>query len=198
MAAVTIKFDDRQLKHLGEKLEKQIRFATMLTLNQAAFDARSAVQTMIARKLELKTKFLPSSVVVNKATKQKLEAIVGFLERARLAELLEEGGTRIPFGNHIAIPIGARSKSGRVTKANHPSAIIARGGFVREIEGLLGIWLPARGGKRRITLMYVLKEQTKYRGSNITFERTVKGAIPASVKRNFARNVQNAFRSRKR
>ena len=122
MASVSIEFDKRALKNLfGDELKKQLRFATAQTLTQVAFDARKATQKMVRRRSNIKRTFLPNSIVVVEAIKFKQDAIVGLLDRARLEKLLEEGRKREPFSSElIAIPIGAKTKSGRVTKVRKP------------------------------------------------------------------------------
>lgn len=177
-----------------------MRFATAQTLTQVAFDARRAVQKMLHRRLEIKKTFLPKSVVVVKATKQNLEAVIGFMDRAKLVQLLEEGGRRRAVGSrNIAIPQAARTKSGRVTKARRPAALLAKGGFIATINGTKGIWMrQGRGAKTKIRLMYSLERTTKYDKGTIRFNRTVQGVVPNSFKRRLGPNLERAIRNRKR
>ena len=201
MTQIRLEFDERELKGIfGDELKKQMKFATAQTLTNAAFDARRAAQMMVRRRLEIKRTFIPNSIVVVKATKNNPEAIVGFLERARLVELLEEGGTRTPFrSRYIAIPVNAKTKSGRITKARRPEALIAKGAFTATINGTHGIWMQVgRGGKKKLKLMYNLEDRTKYTSNTIRFMRTVEGTVPQSFKRNFPRNLSRALRNRRR
>lgn len=201
MSSVSITFDKRALKGLfGSELKRQLRFATAQTLTQVAWDSRAAVQKMLHRRLDIKKTFLPKSVIVVKATKQHLESVVGFMDRAKLAELLEEGGRRRPVGSrNIAVPQAARTKTGRVTKSRRPAALLAKGAFIATINGTKGIWMKiGRGKNTKIRLMYSLERSTKYDKGTIRFHRTVQGIVPASFKKRLGRNLENAIRNRRR
>jgi len=194
--------DKKLLSTLSPKgLEKQVNFATAKTLTQVAFDSRRKVQAMLRHKLSIKRQFLPRSVVVTKATPKNKEAIVGFLERAHLVELLEEGGTRVPRSSkNIAIPHAAKSARGRVTKAKRPDRLLQLPNtFVATINGNKGIWQSfKKGGKTGVRLMYDLEPRVRYDRGTITFHKAVDTTARHSFRNRFKKNFWDAVRTAKR
>ena len=102
-------------KYLNNVQRKQIPFATMMALNDVAFDARSYTQKSLPRRLDRPTPAMVRSVQVEKAKKKKLVATVGFaglgFKRSKWQESPAEimrrhikGGTRKPKGAHLRIP----------------------------------------------------------------------------------------------
>lgn len=183
-----------------DEIRKQAKFALAKTLTGAAFEARKAAQKHLNRRLELKTQFLPKSVVVNKATKIRLYSEVGFLDRAWLVPLLEEGGIRRPRGRTIAVPQDVkRGKRGNITKAKRPRQILDKPNvFIADINGTLGIWERAKKG-RRLKLLYVLEYTARYRPRTITFIDVAMKSGNQFIKKNLGPNLMEALRqSRKR
>lgn len=197
-----MKIDFKNLKDFQkltrDEIARQVEFAAVQTMTQVAFDTRRAVQQKLPQWLNIKRPFLKASVVVEKARfrDNHPSAKVGFLERARLVELLEEGGTRRPFrARNLAVPVGALNKAGKITPSKRPRALLARDDtFVDEINGVNGIWQRKKGrGKTRLTLMYVFKESTKYDSKQIKFFATANTVIPKSFVNRFPKNFQKAI-----
>lgn len=199
---MTIKIDFKNLKDFEkltrEEVARQVEFAAVQTMTNVAFDVRREVQRKLPQWLNIKRPFLKASVVVEKARFRDSHpsAKVGFLERARLVELLEEGGTRRPFrARNIAIPIGAANKQGKVTPSKRPRAILARDDtFVATINGVEGIWQRKKGrGKTRLQLMYLFEERTTYDSKQIQFFATANRVVSKSFKNRFPKNFEKAI-----
>ena len=114
---LSVQSDTKQLTaYLKGVQKKQIPFATMIALNDVAFDARSLVQKSLPRRFDRPTKGLISSVQVIKSKKKNLTATVGFAGLGfRTSKWMEspaqimsrhiKGGTRFPKkGGSLRIP----------------------------------------------------------------------------------------------
>ena len=114
---LSVQSDTKQLtSYLKGVQKKQIPFATMVALNDVAFDARSFVQKSLPRRFDRPTKGLISSVQVVKSKKKNLTATVGFAGLGfRTSKWMEspaqimsrhiKGGTRFPKkGGSLRIP----------------------------------------------------------------------------------------------
>ena len=114
---IQLKADTKKLtKHLSFIQKQQVPFATSNALNAVAFDARTAIQTALPKKLDRPTKGLIKSVIVEKSKKKHLIARVGFAGKgfgsskwaespAVIMARLIAGGTRKPKGRAILIPV---------------------------------------------------------------------------------------------
>ena len=102
-------------KYLDNVQIKQLPFATMMALNDVAFDARSYTQKSLPRRFDRPTPAMVKSVQVQKAKKKTLTATVGFAGlgfkssrwQESSAEIMDRhirGGTRMPNGKHLRIP----------------------------------------------------------------------------------------------
>ena len=102
-------------KFLSNAHRKQIPFASMMALNDVAFDARSYTQKSLPRRLDRPTPAMVKSVQVQKAKKKKLVATVGFAGlgfksskwQESAAEIMKRhimGGTRLAKGTPLRIP----------------------------------------------------------------------------------------------
>ena len=114
---IQLKADTKKLtKHLSFIQKQQVPFATSIALNNVAFDARAAVQKALPQKLDRPTKGIINSVQVEKSKKKHLIARVGFAGKgfgssawletpALIMARLIAGGTRIPKGKAIVVPV---------------------------------------------------------------------------------------------
>jgi len=183
-----------------EKAEKQIAYGTSVALNKAAFSARTAAQYHLEKRLILRNKFLKNSVIYKRASKTKLEAWVGVLERASWAERLEKGGTRRPKSSkNIVIPQGVRSDPKKlIPKRLRPSQLLARKDVFYSDQispGIKGIW--QRLPNNRLKLLYDLEPTTSYDNNQIELKKTMSIAALKSLERNLDKCVADAFRSAK-
>ena len=113
---IEVKAETKKLtKYLKNAQKKQIPFATMLALNDTAFDARSYVQKSLPRRFDRPTPAMVRSVQVEKAKKKNLTATVGFIglgfKRSKWEETPAEimkrhilGGVRRAKGKQLRIP----------------------------------------------------------------------------------------------
>ena len=114
---LSVQSDTKQLTaYLKGVQKKQIPFATMVALNDVAFDARSLVQKSLPRRFDRPTKGLISSVQVVKSKKKNLTATVGFAglgfrttkwmeSPAQIMSRHIKGGIRFPKkGGNLRIP----------------------------------------------------------------------------------------------
>ena len=112
---ISVVADTKKLTRYLTFQRKQIPFATMMALNDVAFDARSYTQKSLPRRLDRPTPAMVKSVQVQKAKKRKLVATVGFAGlgfksskwQESAAEIMKRhivGGTRSAKGKHLRIP----------------------------------------------------------------------------------------------
>ena len=114
---LSVQSDTKQLTaYLKGVQRKQIPFATMVALNDVAFDARAELQKSLPRRFDRPTKGLISSVQVVKSKKKNLTAQVGLAGLGfRTSKWMEspaqimsrhiKGGTRFPKrGGTLRIP----------------------------------------------------------------------------------------------
>lgn len=181
--------------NLMKKCEKQTAFALAKTFTGAAFEARKATQANLPKWLTLRSSFLERSVIVDRATKQNLTAYVGFHKRANFAKLLEEGGTRRPRGNNLAIPQGVRaSENQKIPKRLRPSALKGRKDVFRKtINGIDGLWRLNKN--KTITLLYNLAPSASYERQKISFRKTASVIALKHIAQNAAKNYDNAMRT---
>ena len=111
-----VKAETKQLtKYLKNAQRKQIPFATMLALNDVAFDARSYTQKSLPRRFDRPTPAMVKSVQGQKAKKSTLTATVGFAGlgfksskwQESSAEIMKrhiKGGTRKAKKGDLRIP----------------------------------------------------------------------------------------------
>ena len=199
--------DIRRLTRNMKALEKQVPFALASTLNNVAFDSMRAIRFQLPLQLKLTKTFIPRQVIVQKANKRNLTAIVGFSTSLPLiSKMLKSSrpSTRVAFnGGTIAVPVGVkRSGRGGITKANRPRALLAKPNVFRAvINGTDGIWKrESKAGRRKtgraISLLYVLKARTKYKASGpVDLERTVDKIVKKSWTTHLKRNLIKAMAS---
>ena len=146
MLEVDISSDiDRVFSEVGDFFRDQIPFVTAGALNDTAFDIRRRiVGSTWPKAVTMRNRVFPGRVfkVGQKATKALLEAVIEADGNFDYVERLAEGGTKVPRGNWIAVPIGdvRRNKGGSIPKAYKPSML--KNSFVRS----------TKDGKNRIIL----------------------------------------------
>jgi hypothetical protein len=190
----TLDFELSKLTSITKlELAKQARFAAAQTLTGAAFDVRDRLQRLIPMWIKTTRPFLQRSVIVQRATRIKLEAIIGFHKRADFTKLLEKGGTRRPLGRAISIPVGEQIKRRR-TQNTIRQLLSQPNTFSGTISGVAGVW--RRRGKR-IKLLFAYEPSTTYDPNQIHFHETVRLIAPRYVRQHLWRNLQEAIKTRK-
>ena len=178
---VSVKSDIKKLTNTLSTIQrKQIPFATSKALNATAFDARKSVQTALDLQLDKPTPYTKRGVQVEKSTKKNLVAQVGFRSRKfgkgqgsiTQAEYMQRqiaGGTRLPKGQAIPVPVPKNMKPNKF--GNIPRGKIDRlladkdkyfSGVPKGRNSGAGIWqrMPAnskrkkQGGKIRMVIAY--------------------------------------------
>ena len=211
---VSVKSDIKKLtKALSTIQRKQIPFATSKALNATAFDARKSVQTALDVQLDKITPYTKRGVQVEKSTKKNLVAQVGFRSRKfgkgqgsiTQAEYMQRqiaGGTRLPKGQAIPVPVPKNMKPNKF--GNIPRGKIDRlladkdkyfSGVPKGRNSGAGIWqrMPAnskrkkQGGKIRMVIAYEPKAQYQPRFR-------FKSVVEKSVKQNFGIRFNSAMK----
>ena len=211
---VSVKSDIKKLtKALSTIQRKQIPFATSKALNATAFDARKSVQAALDVQLDKPTPYTKRGVQVEKSTKKNLVAQVGFRSRKfgkgqgsiTQAEYMQRqiaGGTRLPKGQAIPVPVPKNMKPNKF--GNIPRGKIDRlladkdkyfSGVPKGRSSGAGIWqrMPAnskrkkQGGKIRMVIAYEPKAQYQPRFR-------FKSVVEKSVKQNFGIRFNSAMK----
>ena len=114
---------DEVTRGMSSIQKKQIPFATMLALNDTAFDLQRVYKAQTKQKFSEPTKFTQTGFAVEKAKKTNLKAVVYVTEkRVDYMKLQVDGGVRHPKNKAIIIPNRSNSddlakwKSGNLTK----------------------------------------------------------------------------------
>lgn len=152
MLEVDISSDiDRVFSEVGDFFRDQVPFAAAGALNDTAFDIRRRiVGSTWPKAVTMRNRVFAGRVfkVGQKATKGLLEAVIEADGNFDYVERLADGGTKVPRGNWIAVPIGdvRRNKGGSIPKAYKPSML--KNSFVRTTKnGKNRIILQKKGGE---------------------------------------------------
>lgn len=193
MDMIKIEIDKSKLRALThDQLRKQSSYAIAKTLTGAAYEVRKRTQQNIPKWLDTRTQYLQRAIAVDGATVRNQTARVGFLERANLVSLFEEGGTRHPKRRAIAVPT---AHVGKITRGKTPSNILRRKNvFISTINGTHGIYQMTN---RRVRLLYTFKEQTKYEKKHMKFHKTAEAVAPKFIEKNLWKNLVHAINTAK-
>ena len=188
---------DEVTKGMSSMQKKQIPFATMLALNDTAFDLQRVYKAQTKQKFDQPTKFTQTGFAVQKAKKTDLTAIVFVTEkREDYMKLQVDGGVRHPKNKAIIIPNRSNSdelakyKSGNLTKGAVNKIKKQKDkyffGIPKGNQGSEGIW--ERYGRTatgsvsgaRIRQVAKLSKQAKYKalfpwtsiGNGVAFSRS--------------------------
>lgn len=168
-----------QLKSLAAL--QQVQFATARALTLTAVEVQRQVRAEMPARFTLRRQWIVNGIRVEKATKQKLEALV--FSRDDFMGLQEFGGTKDPRKRFLAIPTRAvrRTKSDIVAKRDRPQNL---GDRVEVIEYKGNKWLALKrsrtgnsGNQLRLLYLLVPRAQLHERlglreiGNRVTRER---------------------------
>jgi hypothetical protein len=136
---------------MGDMHANQVPFATALAMTRTAQQGQSLIRSEVlpARFTLRRAPWMKQNVRITPATKAKLEASVQDTYAAM--ELQETGGTKIPYGSSIAVPLsGARPRpNALVADEDRPHAVMQRGGFIR--NGIMyAVALKHTGARRKL------------------------------------------------
>ncbi|GAB5376485.1 MAG: hypothetical protein AcusKO_29470 [Acuticoccus sp.] len=175
-------------------------FATSLALTETARDIETNVNKRIGRVFDRPTPFTKRAVFVQRASKAKLVATVGIKDKqAEYLELQEEGGTRLPKGRALVMPVQARvNQYGNIPRKAVARAVARPDTFAGKVKGVGGIWQRAKAGRKRqrsIKLLYAFEAAAQYRprfGFMDTARKTAEARFPSQFWRALARAVSTA------
>lgn len=105
---------------------KQLPFATSQAINDVAYMVRNNVRDEMPRRFTIRREWVTRQVdVVERATKDKPNALVGPKPQVDFLARQQTGGAKLPRGNWIAIPTKAvrRTKSQLISKGDRPGAL---------------------------------------------------------------------------
>jgi len=188
---------DEVTRGMSSIQKKQIPFATMLALNDTAFDLQRVYKAQTKQKFDQPTKFTQTGFAVEKAKKTNLKAVVYVTEkREDYMQLQVDGGVRHPKNKAIIIPNRSNSddlakyRSGNLTKGAVNKLKKQKDkyffGIPKGNQGSEGIW--ERYGRTatgsvsgaRIRQVAKLSKQAKYKalfpwtsiGNGVAFSRS--------------------------
>lgn len=179
------------------EVAKQMPFATARTLTQTAKDAQEEVlhtlpQTFTLRGVWIKprNKF---GIKIRPAKKRDLQAEIG--TNADWLELHEEGGTKRPRGQHIAIPTEnvRRLKSGKISKRNRPRNV-KRSFVLQTKNGRVLFQRKFKGKRSHIVALYNLEKRAWIRKRSTVVD-PAKRTIRARLHINFEKFMTEALRT---
>jgi hypothetical protein len=200
---ISIRADFSQVAPYLSKAGKESKFIQALFLTRMAKRGQKAVQETLQQKFTIRrVSWAKSGIRITKATKQRLASEVMDINPYMLQQ--EEGGTKIPFGKHICVPLrGARPTPSRlIRKDDFPSAVMSRGGFIQMVNGNLIMfertkrrskkkgtwdWQTKNGNMGRISSvlpMYLLISRAQIK-KRYGFEDTIRKEFEANFEKEF-------------
>jgi hypothetical protein len=196
VVAISIQSDvDKVAKKLRKDLQRQIPFATSRAINDVAFDARKAESAATKRYFDRPTPWIQKGFRVKKSNKRNLMAKL-FIppdrwDRAMKLEV--EGGVS---GKSHAIPINARrNRYGGLSRTQIKNQINAKGAFVKEINGRLGVWkMQGRGKNKRLRLQVMFDKGLTY-APRFPFGKATDKAVRLRFPRTFDKRLRDALRT---
>ena len=147
------------LKGIDDFFRGQVPFVTSQALNDTAFNIRTRiVGSTWPKAVTMRNRVFPGRVfkVGKKATKADLEAVVQGDPEFDYVERLADGGTKVPRGNWIAVPVDGirRNRGGSISKAYKPRML--KNSFIREMKNGKGKVILQRGKDGENVVKYIL------------------------------------------
>lgn len=177
---------------------KQIPFATAVALTKTARDANLAVRPTLAKRFTLRRKGLEKgwrSTRANKKDWPRIEAGVGSKEG--FWKLHEYGGTKKPENaSKMVIPTRAtkRGKTGKITPANRPTALLQKGKAIVTPTAILKTKAKKRDPRRILFLRRKSVRVKKRLGARKTILVETRRVYPGHFERELAAAIQTARR----
>lgn len=186
------------IKFQGEKipdLEKNIRFATAVTLTRLAQAGQDASATAISSTFTVRNKWYltgPLAIKVETASKDKLKSAVktaaGFLVPH------ETGEDKVPAGRALAIPTPnvKRTKRDIIRKSERPRAIKTLTFVLQTKNGPVLATRRGRGKRKPLVILYGLESRAKIKKQSTVIE-PVRRAVEQNLAKTFHENLARAF-----
>ncbi len=208
------------IKYMSDLQKNQLPFATAKALTMTAKDVQAEVIKTLPERFTLRTpwyKTWPYGFLITPAIKTRLEATV--YSKAPFMTLQEEGGVKTPRGRMIAVPTNniRRTKRDLIKEDQRPAYLLkgyrlrgaskAKGmgkraersgniAFIKEINGVLGIWQRVGRGKDTTRLMYTLIPRADIQ-PRLFFYQTGKKVVDMKFNQNFGTAMNDALRTAK-
>lgn len=185
-------------RSLSDLARRQLPFATALALNDTAAEVREAWQVQMKRRLDRPTPFTLRGVFMRRASKRRLTATVGVKDvQAGYLKYQVRGGTRLPVGRAIPVPVGQRrNKYGNMPKGALKRVIAKPDVFVGKVGAVPGVWKrPRRTKAKKIkspTLLVAFEPRVTYQ-PRLDLERAAKGRARAAFPRHFSKRLKQAI-----
>lgn len=200
---IDVRMDVRDINRKMRAFSSEFAFATAKALTDTAKNAQSEIRNKeLPRAFDLKNKWTQSGIRITPAKKDMPSASV--YSRDWYLTDHEHGKIRFPFqGKYIAIPGRGLSigKSGRITKAKRPNAVMRRPNvFIVTLRksGLKAIVqrprkkADAKAGK--LNVLYILKPKVNIK-EKLRFEETVAEVVNKRFRRNYIRALSRAIKT---
>lgn len=164
---------------LSDAAQRQLPFAIAMAINDTVVDVKHNTEKRMDREMDRPTPFTKRGLFQRRASRFRLEGVVGFkpIQKGYLLKL-ETGGVRRPKGRAILVPVNQRlNKYGNMTRR---AVAIARGkkntfsgtpGRKTGNARNAGIYQRMKGGKLRLLVAY--EGEVKYK-KKTNFERNAK------------------------
>lgn len=182
---------------LADVPARQIPFATAKALTDTAKDVQRATTRELDRALDNPTAFTKRAIGIKAATKRKLVARV-FIKPAQATYLgyQIDGGTRLPRGRAIVVPVQQRvNKHGNLPR-NTVKRLLARPDtFSGKVGGVAGIWRRRKTKGPKLLLAYEPKATYRRR---YNFEKVASRTINREWQGNFDRALRFVQRTARR
>lgn len=196
-----------------ENLVKQVRFATSKAMNDAAFIARDAERRHVEDAFTVRRPFVLQGIQVERpyATKANLTVALSVEPKRDFLAKFEEGGTKTPQGQHLAVPDAQTFDRSRVVpRGKRPKALQLRstttkGGRV-QIEGKQRTYLVTtpkgegifqrvgKGTGSKSRLLYWLTTKAHI-DPDLKFVDTVTTTFLRAFSQRFTQQIANALRT---
>ena len=212
---ISVKADVKDLQRKLSKAKRQIPFAVKRGLDATAFDLQRELKKTLPKFVHNPVAYTKAGIQVEKATKTKLIAEVGFasktfgrtkgsIPQADYMKRLIEGGTRKPKSKAIAVPYKKHMKPN--AKGNIPQGKINRllgqtdnyfsGEPVgKKKGGGAGIWKRiGKGHKEKIKMQVIWKDKTEYQKS-YPFKTMAMNFVRKKFRKNFDDAIKYALKT---
>lgn len=186
-----------------EKIVKNLNFGTAVGLTKTAKEGQAAVFGAVRGTFKGPNNWLksPIGIKITPATRDKLTAEVK--TSAKFLPLQDEGGVKLPFGNHLCIPASKGPLAGkrRIPANMRPKAIMDSGrGFITttksgtKIMGVRG--LKTRGKYAGFTIMYVMVPKAQIKAAKVFYD-PIKKVVDRRLAINIRHSIDRAFATMK-
>ena len=212
---ISVKADVKDLQRKLNRAKRQIPFAVKRGLDATAFDLQRELKKTLPKFVHNPVAYTKAGIQVEKATKTKLIAEVGFasktfgrtkgsIPQADYMKRLIEGGTRKPKSKAIAVPYKKHMKPN--AKGNIPQGKINRllgqtdnyfsGEPVgKKKGGGAGIWKRiGKGHKEKIKMQVIWKDKTEYQKS-YPFKTMAMNFVRKKFRKNFDDAIKYALKT---